>query len=157
MNAVVVKGDAVGATQHYGAGAGSLATASSVVADLVNLSRVLAVEPANRVPHLGFQPSALSELKVVPIEDIRSSFYLRLRARDESGVLAKITKALADRDISIEAFLQKEAEKPGDDVDIVLLTNIVSNQQIADSITELEALNTVTESVASFHVEMFTD
>ncbi len=157
MNAVVVKGDAVGSTLHYGAGAGSLATASSVVADLVDITRALTTDSENRVPHLAFQPDALSDLPIVSEEDVSSAFYLRLRATDESGVLVKVTKALADRDISIEAFLQKEPEQLGDEVDIILLTNKIQRHQINAAISELSNLDVITEEITYFHVEMFSD
>jgi len=157
MNAVVVKGDAVGATLHYGAGAGSMATASSVVSDIVDVARGINVAAESRVPHLAFQVDALEDLPVVSATDIQSAYYLRLRARDESGVLAKITTVLAEHDISIEAFLQKEPASVGDDVDIILITNVVSKKQVSDSIAELEALSSVPEKVASFNVETFAD
>ena len=157
MNAIVVKGDAVGPTLHYGAGAGSLATASSVVADIVDVARGLGSDSTRRVPYLAFQTKALSDLPIVPSTDVQSAYYLRLRAKDESGVLAKITKALADQDISIEAFLQKEPATAGENVDIVLLTNVVAQQQVANAVVELESLNSVTENVASFHLETFSD
>ncbi len=157
MNAIVVKGNAVGATLHYGAGAGSLATASSVVADIIDVARGQNVDAVGRVPHLAFQAEQLEDLPIVSAANVQSAYYLRLRARDESGVLAKITTALADHNISIEAFLQKEPATAGDDVDIVLITNVVSKQQVTDSIAELEALSSVPEKVASFHVETFSD
>ncbi len=157
MNAVVIKGDAVGSTLHYGAGAGSLATASSVVADLVDITRALTTDSENRVPHLAFQPDALSDLPIVAEDEVASAFYLRLRATDESGVLAKITGALADRDISIEAFLQKEPVQVGDDVDIIVLTNKIQQQQIKAAIAELSGLDVITEDITCFHVEMFND
>lgn len=157
MNAVLVKGDAVGPTLQYGAGAGSLATASSVVADLVDIARALTTDPENRVPHLAFQPDALTDLPILPKQDVESAFYLRLRATDESGVLANITKALADRQISIEAFLQKEPEESGAEVDIILLTNKVRQQQVEEAMVELAMLSTITEEIACFHVEMFAD
>jgi len=157
MNAVVIKGDAVGSTLHYGAGAGSLATASSVVADLVDITRALTTDPENRVPHLAFQPDSLSDLPIVADDDVASAFYLRLRAADESGVLAKITGALADRDISIEAFLQKEPVQVGDDVDIIVLTNKIQQRQINAAIAELSDLDVIKEEITCFHVEMFND
>jgi hypothetical protein len=109
MNAVLVKGDAVGPTLYYGAGAGSEPTASAVVADLVDVVRALTADPGNRVPHLAFQPDALSDMPVLPMEEVETAYYLRMLAQDKPGVLADITRILGDRGISIEAIIQKEA------------------------------------------------
>ncbi|MDP3481811.1 MAG: homoserine dehydrogenase, partial [Sulfuricella sp.] len=108
MNAVLVKGDAVGATMYYGRGAGAEPTASAVVADLVDVTRMLTSDPENRVPHLAFQPDALSDVPVLPIDEVRTSYYLRLRVFDKPGVLADVTRILADLGISIDAMIQKE-------------------------------------------------
>jgi len=108
MNAVLVKSDAVGPTLYYGAGAGSEPTASAVVADIVDVVRALTTDPENRVPHLAFQPDALSDINILPIEETETAFYLRMHAIDKPGVVADVTKILGDSDISIEAILQKE-------------------------------------------------
>ncbi|MEY3762291.1 MAG: Homoserine dehydrogenase, partial [Pseudomonadota bacterium] len=111
MNAVMVQGDAVGTTLYYGKGAGSEPTASAVIADLVDITRLHTADPLNRVPHLAFQPNAMSNLKILPMSDVITSYYLRLRVADEAGVLAKLTSLLADANISIDAVLQREADQ----------------------------------------------
>ena len=118
MNAVVVNGDAVGTTLYYGKGAGSEPTASAVIADLVDITRLHTADPLNRVPHLAFQPGALSDLPVLPMGDVVTSYYLRLRVADEAGVLAKVTGILAAADISIDAVLQREADEVGGEADV---------------------------------------
>ncbi|MBV8424021.1 MAG: homoserine dehydrogenase, partial [Candidatus Eremiobacteraeota bacterium] len=112
MNAILVKGDAAGVTMYYGAGAGSEPTASAVIADVIDVTRLMASEPQERVPHLAFQPEALSDVPILPMGEVQTSYYLRLRVKDEVGVLADIARALADCEISIDAMLQKGA---GDD------------------------------------------
>src|SRR5690606_20572977 len=108
MNAVVVKGDAVGPTLYYGAGAGAEPTASAVVADLVDVTRMHTADHHQRVPHLAFQPDQLADLPILPITEVRSAYYLRMRVLDKPGVLADLTRILGDRDISIDAMIQKE-------------------------------------------------
>src|ERR1700761_4366706 len=151
MNAVVVNGDAVGNTLYYGKGAGAEPTASAVVADLVDVTRLHTADPNNRVPHLAFQPDRLSDTPILPIDEITSSYYLRLRVADVTGVLANITRILADRDISIDALLQKESEDVSDDgrseTDIVLLTHETVEKNIDDAIAKIEALDTVKGAV----------
>ncbi|MEP7061509.1 MAG: homoserine dehydrogenase, partial [Betaproteobacteria bacterium] len=117
MNAVLVKGDAVGATLYYGAGAGAEPTASAIIADLIDVTRMHTADPHHRVPHLAFQPDQLTDLPVLPIGEVRTSYYLRMRVDDRPGVLADITRILADRDISIDAMIQKEPSEGEDQTD----------------------------------------
>ena len=125
MNAVVVHGDAVGTTLYYGKGAGSEPTASAVVADLVDIARLIDAAPAARVPSLAFQPDAMSGLPILPLDEVVTSFYLRLRVADKAGVLAKITGILADQGISIDAVIQREADEvsEGSQTDLIILTD----------------------------------
>jgi homoserine dehydrogenase len=153
MNAVLVKGDAVGPTLYYGAGAGSEPTASAVIADLVDVTRVLTADPGNRVPHLAFQPDALSDIPILPMEDIETAYYLRLLAQDKPGVLADITRILGDRGISIEAIIQKEAAPEETRVPIILLTHSVREGQMNQAIASIEALDSVEGSVTRIRLE----
>ncbi len=123
MNAILVKGDAAGVTMYYGAGAGSEPTASAVIADLIDVTRLMAAEPEERVPHLAFQPDALSDVPILPMSEVETSYYLRLRVVDQVGVLADIARVLADAEISIDAMLQKGAADAGGETDIVILTH----------------------------------
>ena len=123
MNAVLVKGDAVGATLYYGAGAGAEPTASAVIADLVDVTRMHTADPEHRVPHLAFQPDQLTDVPFLPMGDVETSYYLRMRVLDRPGVLADITRILADREISIDAMIQKEPTEGEDQTDIILLTH----------------------------------
>ncbi|CDH43603.1 homoserine dehydrogenase [Candidatus Contendibacter odensensis] len=155
MNAVLVKGDAVGQSLFYGAGAGAEPTASAVVADLVDVVRTLTADPENRVPHLAFQPDALSDLPVLPMESVETACYLRLQANDRPGVLADVTRILADRDISIEAILQKRP-KPNasaSDVPIILLTHPVREQRMNEAIATIEALDSIRAPVMRIRLE----
>ncbi|WP_019590074.1 MULTISPECIES: homoserine dehydrogenase [unclassified Thioalkalivibrio] len=140
MNAVLVQGDAVGPTLYYGAGAGAEATASAVVADLVDVVRALTTDPENRVPHLAFQPDALSERPVLALEDVQTSFYLRLRAQDRPGVLADITRILGEHGISIEAILQREPDPERGEATIIMLTHAVREGAMNQAITAVEQL-----------------
>ncbi|MFM2328914.1 MAG: hypothetical protein RLZZ494_1017, partial [Pseudomonadota bacterium] len=124
MNAVMVQGDAVGTTLYYGKGAGSEPTASAVVADLVDITRLHTADPDHRVPHLAFQPDALADTPILPIEQVRTAFYLRLRVADEAGVLARITSILAENDISIDAVLQRESAEGEKQTDLIILTHV---------------------------------
>ena len=124
MNAILVKGDAVGPTLYYGRGAGAEATASAVVADLVDVTRMATADPEHRVPHLAFQPDRLSDVPILPMEDVETAYYLRLRALDRPGVLADVTRICADLSISIDAIFQKEAGEGEDQVDVVILTHV---------------------------------
>jgi len=153
MNAVLVKGDAVGPTMYYGAGAGGEPTASAVVADIIDIARVLTSDPENRVPHLAFQPDSLSDHPVLAMDAVDTAFYLRLSARDEAGVLANITRILGDDNISIEAFIQKETSKTNGKADIILLTKVVNEGDMNQAIAKIEALDVVTGKVTRIRVE----
>ena len=153
MNAVLVKGDAVGATLYYGAGAGSEATASAVVADIVDVVRVLTSDPENRVPHLAFQPDALVDTPILPMSEVVTSYYLRIHTDDEPGVLADITRILAEQQISIEAILQKEPEDHNGMVPVIMLTQAVVEKNMDIAIKHIEALKTVKDSVMRIRME----
>jgi len=153
MNAVLVKGDAVGATMYYGRGAGAEPTASAVVADLVDVTRMLTSDPENRVPHLAFQPDALSDAPVLPIEEVRTSYYLRLRAFDKPGVLADVTRILADLGISIDAMIQKEPTEGQEQVDVILLTHETVEKYINQAIAKIEALPSISGKVTRIRLE----
>jgi len=153
MNAIVVKGDAVGPTLYYGAGAGAEPTASSVVADLVDVTRMHTADPKHRVPHLAFQPDLLSNMPILPMEEVETSYYLRLRAMDKSGVLADITRILAELDISIEAMVQKEPNEGEDQVDIIMLTHLTVERNINSAIIKVEKLQAVMGNVTRIRLE----
>ncbi len=153
MNAVLVHGDAVGPTLHYGAGAGDLPTASAVVADIVDIVRVMTSDPEHRVPHLAFQRSRINDTDILPIEAIETSFYLRLSAQDKPGVLAELTNILANSGISIEAFIQKEARENESTVDIIMLTHLIKEAQMIEAIEKIERLETVEGDVCRIRME----
>lgn len=153
MNAVLVKGDAVGPTLYYGAGAGSLPTASAVVADLVDVVRSLTTDPNNRVPHLAFQSDALSDDPVLPIEEVSTAFYLRMMAVDQPGVIGKVANILGDAGISIEAMMQKETTAHSGQVPIIMLTHQVQEKAMIAAIKEIESLDTIAGSVTRIRVE----
>ena len=153
MNAVVVKGDAVGPTLYYGAGAGAEPTASSVVADLIDVARLADASAAQRVPYLGFQAGQLNDLPVLPIAAIHSAYYLRLRASDKPGVLAGVTKILADRNISIDAMLQKEPADNETEADIVILTHLTQEKNMDAGIAEIEALPAIVGKLVKIRME----
>jgi homoserine dehydrogenase len=153
MNAVLVNGDAVGPTLYYGPGAGSDPTASAVVADLVDVARTLTADPENRVPHLAFQPDALSDTPILPIADIETAYYLRMQALDKPGVLADVTRILADLDISIEAILQKEPVRGAEDVKVIILTHRLRERQMIQALKRIEALDTIRGAVTRIRVE----
>ncbi len=153
MNAVLVKGDAVGATLYYGAGAGAEPTASAVIADLVDVTRMHTADPENRVPHLAFQPDQLSDVPVLPIGEVETSYYLRMRVDDKPGVLADITRILADREISIDAMIQKEPDEGEDQTDIILLTHRSIEKRVVDAIRAIQALATVRGPVVRIRLE----
>jgi homoserine dehydrogenase len=153
MNAVLVKGDAVGPTLYYGAGAGAEPTASAVVADLVDVTRTLTADPENRVPHLAFQPDALSDLSIHPVEDIETAYYLRLCAVDRPGVLADVTRILGELGISIEAVIQKEPLEDQQQVAIILLTRRVQEKQMNAAILQIEALDSIEGRVTRIRLE----
>ncbi|OJZ17660.1 MAG: homoserine dehydrogenase [Thiobacillus sp. 65-29] len=153
MNAVLVKGDAVGPTLYYGAGAGAEPTASAVVADLVDVTRLHTADPHHRVPHLAFQPDQLAATPILPMDEVRTAYYLRLRAFDRPGVLADITRILADSDISIDAMVQKEPAEGEEQVDIILLTHITIEKNVNAAITRIEALDSVAGKVMRIRLE----
>jgi len=153
MNAVLVKGDAVGPTLYYGAGAGSEATASAVVADIVDVVRTLTADPENRVPHLAFQPDALTNLPILDITDIETAYYLRMSVDDKPGVLADVTQILGDLNVSIEAVIQKEPKRQGSQAEIILLTDRVQESKMNAAIEKIEALVAVPSSVTKIRLE----
>ena len=153
MNAVLVKGDAVGQTMFYGKGAGAEPTASAVVADLVDVARALAVDPAHRVPYLAFQHDALSDLPILPIGEVATACYLRLRVEDRPGVLADVTRLLSEGDISIEALLQRAPAEGQSETDIVILTHVALERRVNEAIARIEALPTVRSRVTRIRVE----
>ncbi len=153
MNAVQVQGDAVGTTLYYGKGAGSEATASAVIADLVDIIRYDSVEQNKRVPYLAFQEDKVMNTVVMPIGEITTSYYLRLKVSDETGVLAKITKILADNIISIDALLQKEADAGESQTDLVILTHQTQEKFMIQAISDIELLPTVKGSVTKIRLE----
>jgi len=153
MNAVSVKGDAVGPTLFYGAGAGAEPTASAVVADLVDVVRTLTTDPTNRVPHLAFQADALVDLPILPMSEVRTSYYLRLQAEDRPGVLADVTRILGDKEISIEAILQKEQAEGASTVPIIILTHPVLEESMNSAIARIEALSAISGSVTRIRLE----
>ena len=153
MNAVLVQGDAVGATLYYGKGAGSEPTASAVVADLVDIARLASADPEHRVPHLGFQPDAQNDIPVVPMAEVTTSYYLRMRVADQTGVLADVARLLADASISIDAMLQKEPEEGETSADIIMLTHQTKEKQVIAAIEKIEALPTVSGKVTKIRLE----
>jgi homoserine dehydrogenase (EC 1.1.1.3) len=153
MNAVLIKGDAVGPTLYYGAGAGAEPTASSVVADVIDVVRALTSDPENRVPHLAFQADALADIPVLSSDMFRTSYYLRLNAEDKPGVLAEVTRILADHQISIEAISQKVPLNNETSVPIIILTQITLEKEMNAAIAEIEALKTVTGKVNRIRLE----
>ncbi len=153
MNAVLVQGDAVGATLYYGKGAGAEPTASAVIADLVDVTRMHTADPEHRVPHLGFQPDQLVDLPILPITEVHTSYYLRLRVQDEPGVLADIMRVLADEQISIDAVIQKEPGEGEDEADLILLTHLTIEKRINAAIDRLEKLSVVVGKVTRIRME----
>jgi homoserine dehydrogenase len=153
MNAVVVKGDAVGPTLYYGAGAGSEPTASAVIADVIDVARVLTTDPNNRVPHLAFQPNKLSDIPVLQMDEVVTAYYLRMQAIDKPGVLAHVTKILGDAGISIEAILQKEPAEGASHVPIIMLTQRVQEKFMNQAIKEIEALDSINDKVMRIRLE----
>jgi len=153
MNAVLVKGDAVGPTLYYGAGAGAEPTASAVVSDLVDVVRALTSDPENRVPHLAFQADALSDTPVLPMDEVQTAFYLRLRVQDKPGVLADITRILGDQHISLEAVLQREPDDEAAEASIILLTHKVREGNMNKAISAIQQLETVIAPVIRIRLE----
>lgn len=153
MNAVLVKGDAVGPTLYYGAGAGAEPTASAVVADLMDVARLIDAKSSQRVPYLAFQPESVQDLAILPIDEVESAYYLRLRASDKPGVLADVTKILGDCEISIDAMMQKEPDENDTEADIVILTHITVEKNMNTAITAIEALDAITAKVVRIRME----
>jgi len=153
MNAILVKGDAVGQTMYYGAGAGAEPTASAVVADLVDVARMLTADPEHRVPHLAFQPDQLSSTPILPMGEVETSYYLRMRVQDRPGVLADITRILADLQISIDAMVQKEPHEGEDQVDIIMLTHMTVEKNVNAAIAKIEKLPVVVGKVTRIRLE----
>ena len=153
MNAVLVKADAVGPTLYYGPGAGAEPTASAVIADLVDVTRMHTADPEHRVPHLAFQPDQLSAMPFLPMGEVQTSYYLRMRVLDRPGVLADITRILADREISIDAMIQKEPPEGQDRTDIIMLTHLTVEKNAIAAIAAIEALPTVSGSVVRIRLE----
>jgi homoserine dehydrogenase len=157
MNAVVVQGDAVGTTLYYGKGAGSEPTASAVIADLVDIARLHTADPEHRVPHLAFQPDAMSDLPVVPMSEVVTSYYLRLKVADEAGELAKVTGILASAGISIDAVLQREADEVGGEgsthTDLIILTHDCQEAKMNDALAQMQALPTVLAPITRIRKE----
>ena len=153
MNAVLVHGDAVGASLYSGRGAGAEPTASSVSADLVDITRLATAEPEHRVPHLAFQPNAMTDIAILPMSEITTSYYLRMHVADQPGVLADLTRILADRGISIDAMLQKEPAEGETHTDIIMLTHQTQEKNVTAAIEQMEALNSVVGTVTKIRLE----
>jgi homoserine dehydrogenase len=153
MNAVVVNGDAVGTTLYYGKGAGAEPTASAVVADLVDVTRLHTADPDHRVPHLAFQPGALADTPILPIDEVITGFYLRLCVADEKGVLASLTRILADNDISIDAILQRESAEGEKQTDLIILTHDTVEGRMRQALAQMQALPTVLAPIVRIRKE----
>ena len=153
MNAVLVNGDAVGPTLYYGKGAGAEPTASAVIADLVDVTRMHTADPEHRVPHLAFQPGSMVELPILPLSEVITSYYLRLRVEDKPGVLADITRILADHQISIDAMIQREPDEGEEQTDIIMLTHQTREKNVDAAITRIEALTVVKAKITRLRLE----
>jgi homoserine dehydrogenase len=153
MNAVLVQGDAVGSSLFYGKGAGAEPTASSVIADLVDITRLKTSDPENRVPHLAFQPDAVSDMPILPMAEIECGYYLRMHVEDKPGVLADITRILADQQISIDAMIQREPAEGEQQTDIIILTHIAREAQVDAAIAKIEALPVVSGKIIRLRLE----
>jgi homoserine dehydrogenase len=153
MNAVMVQADAVGTTLYYGKGAGSEPTASAVIADLVDITRLHTADPLNRVPHLAFQPDAMSSLPILSMDQVVTSYYLRLRVADEAGVLAKVTGILANANISIDAVLQREASEGESQTDLIILTHDCVEAKMNQAMAEMQQLKTVLAPITRIRKE----
>ncbi|RJF98318.1 homoserine dehydrogenase [Noviherbaspirillum saxi] len=156
MNAVLVHGDAVGATLYYGKGAGSEPTASAVIADLVDITRLATADPEHRVPHLAFQPDAMNDTPILPMSEVTTSYYLRMQVADRPGVLADITRILADSTISIDAMLQKEPAEGETKADIIMLTHQTQEKNVEAAIAKIEALPTIVGNVTKIRLEQLS-
>jgi homoserine dehydrogenase len=155
MNAILVKGDAVGQTMYYGAGAGAEPTASAVVADLVDVARMLTADPEHRVPHLAFQPDQLSNAPILPMSEVETSYYFRMRVYDKPGVLADVTRILADLGISIDAMVQKEPQEGEDQADIIMLTHRTVEKNVDAALARIEALPVLAGKITRIRLEQF--
>jgi homoserine dehydrogenase len=153
MNAVLVQGDAVGSTLYYGKGAGAEPTASSVIADLVDVTRMATADPENRVPHLAFRPESVADIPVLPMAEVETSYYLRLRVEDKPGVLADITRILADQQISIDAMIQREPAEGEQQTEIIMLTHVTREKNVDAAIARIEALPVVRRPVIRLRLE----
>ncbi|MBC7514595.1 MAG: homoserine dehydrogenase [Herminiimonas sp.] len=153
MNAVLVQGDAVGATLYYGKGAGAEPTASAVIADLVDITRLATADPEHRVPHLAFQPDAMVDTPILPMSEVTTGYYLRMHVADKLGVLADVTRILADATISIDAMLQKEPADGEQQTDIIMLTHQTQEKNVDAAIARIEALSTVVGKVTRIRLE----
>ncbi|BAL96598.1 homoserine dehydrogenase [Rubrivivax gelatinosus] len=153
MNAVVVQGDAVGSTLYYGKGAGAEPTASAVVADLVDITRLHTADPDHRVPHLAFQPGSLQDTPILPIDEVVTSFYLRLQVADQAGVLAKITGILAEHEISIDAVLQRESAEGEKQTELIILTHDTVEGRMRAALAQMQALPTVLAPIVRIRKE----
>jgi homoserine dehydrogenase len=153
---VLVQGDAVGSTLYYGKGAGAEPTASAVIADLVDVTRMHTADPGNRVPHLAFQPGSISnstDVPILPMAEVVTSYYLRLRVEDKPGVLADITRILADQEISIDAMMQREPDEGEEQTDIIMLTHLTREKNVDAAIAKIEALPVVKRKVIRIRLE----
>ena len=153
MNAVLVQGDAVGATLYYGKGAGAEPTASAVIADLVDVTRMHTADPEHRVPHLAFQPGSVEDIPILPLSEVETGYYLRLRVEDKPGVLADITRILADQQISIDAMIQREPAEGESQTDIIMLTHVTREKNIDAAMAKIEALPVVKKKVIRLRME----
>ncbi len=153
MNAVVVQGDAVGPTLFYGKGAGAEATASSVIADLVDITRLHTADPGHRVPHLAFQPGALADTPILPMSQVRTAYYLRIHVRDEAGVLAEITRILAEHGMSIDALLQRPSGESDAHTDVIVLTHQTLERRMDEALQRIQALDSVLAPVVRLRKE----
>ena len=153
MNGIMVQSDAAGTTMYYGAGAGSEQTASAVIADLVDVTRLMTADPENRVPHLAFQPDCVEDIPILPAEQVVTSFYLRLQVADQAGVLARITGILAERGISIDALLQRESAEGEAHTDVIILTHDTVEGEMNKAIAQMQALPTVLAPIVRIRKE----
>ena len=153
MNAVLVQGDAVGATLYYGKGAGAEPTASAVISDLVDVTRMHTADPEHRVPHLAFQPDSVEDTPILPLSEVETSYYLRLRVEDKPGVLADITRILADQQISTAAMIQREPGEGELQTDIIMLTHITREKNVDAAIAKIELLPVVKKKVIRLRME----
>ena len=153
MNAVLVKGDAVGPTLYYGAGAGAEPTASAVISDIVNVSRAIGEDIQNYVPSLGYFPDKLHDHTILPIDDVKTAYYLRVSVDDQPGVLSKITQILSERGISVKALIQKASMENSEQVPVILLTNLTQERLVDSAIIDIENLTTTKSAVVKIRVE----